>query len=69
MPAKHGLLEHRPAVHGHFKPSAAAGLQRHLGLRKMLTNRGRQTDGPGFVVSNDAELNFDVHRSSCGAEI
>jgi hypothetical protein len=69
MPAKDRLLKHGRAVDGHLEPSAAAGLQRDVGVRKLFANRGRQTGGPGFVVSNDAELDVDVHRSSCGAEI
>ena len=64
MPAELGFLEDRRAVDGHLEAAAAAGLQRHLGFGNSLANRGRQTDGPGFVVSDDAEFDVDAHGTS-----
>jgi hypothetical protein len=69
VPAELGFLEHCLAVNGHLEPAAAAGLQRHLGLGKRLTNRGRQTDGPWFVVSDAAEFDIDAHYTSRAGEI
>ena len=35
--------------------------QPDLGLRKRYPNLGRQTGGPGFIVSDDAEFDRDAH--------
>jgi len=61
MPAKLRFLEDRRTVHGHLEPPAAARLQRDVGVGVLLTNRGRQTDGPGFIVSNGAEFDVESH--------
>jgi hypothetical protein len=69
VPPEPGFLEDCGAVDGHLEPAAAAGLQRQLGVGKRLTNRGRQTDGSWFVVSDAAELDIDAHGTSRAWEI
>lgn len=60
--AKLRFLEYRHPVHGHLKTTASGRFQAHLGLGKVLANRGRQTDGPRFVVSNSAVFDHNLHK-------
>src|SRR4051812_11132786 len=55
------FLEDRLSVARHLEPSAPGGLQGNGCVRKLLLQLGRQTDGPWFVRSNGAILDFDVH--------
>ena len=61
MPAQCALGKDKDTVAGDFK-NAAAPLQHLDGCVGIcLTKLGRQTDGPWFVVSNDAIADRDVH--------
>src|ERR1019366_7778111 len=59
--AEPGLLEDGRAVKGDLEPAAAGWIHRDLGARMAFTNRSRQTDGTGFVVSNGAVFDRDAH--------
>jgi len=61
MPAELRLLEDWRAVDRHLESPTAAGREGDEGAGVLFTNRGRQTGGPGFVVSDDAELDGDLH--------
>ena len=64
MTPQGALGEDQYAISCHFE-NATAPLQQLdgcFGIR--LTNLGRQTGGPWFVVSNDAVANRYVHESS-----
>lgn len=56
------LLKDRLAVASDFESPAAGWDHLDLGGREPLTNRGRQTDGPGLVVSYRAVLDRYSHR-------
>jgi hypothetical protein len=55
------LLEYRHAVHRHLETSAAGRVQPDVGVGIVLPDRGRQTDGPRFVVSGRAVFDQDLH--------
>jgi len=45
-----------------YLEDAAGGLNEfHFRMREGITNLGRQTGGPRFVVSDDAVLDRDLH--------
>jgi hypothetical protein len=56
-----GFLVDRNAIAQNFESTAPRWNQFDLRLGKPLTNFGRQTGGPGFVVSNDAVFDRDLH--------
>ncbi len=67
MSAKLRLLEDGDAVTRHLEPPAARWLHGDRRVGIPLTNRGRQTGGPRFVVSDGAVLDVDRHGGSgCG---
>ena len=55
------LLEHRRTINNDFEPAAARRHQLNVSVLVRLTNRGRQTGGPGFVVSDNAEFDRNAH--------
>jgi hypothetical protein len=55
------LRKHHRTVHRHLERPPGGLDQPDLGLGESLTQLGRQTGGPGMVVSDDAELNRDHH--------
>src|SRR5690349_11561244 len=55
------FLEHRHTVAANFEASAPRRNHLDVHLRKPRTQLGRQTDGPGLVVSIGAELDRDLH--------
>jgi hypothetical protein len=59
--AKLRFLEDRRSVARDLEPSATGRPERHVRAREMLPQLGRQTDGPGFVASNGAVLDLDIH--------
>lgn len=61
MPHCLRLLEDRNAVAVHLEATSARRRQLDVGVRILATNLGRQTDGPGFVVSKSAVLDGDRH--------
>jgi hypothetical protein len=58
------LLEHRLPIAHDLEAAAARRNQLDLRLGKLVSNLGRQTDGPRFVVSNRAVLDRDLHGGS-----
>jgi hypothetical protein len=56
------LGEHLPAVNHDIKDSARPLDQRSARVERLL-QLGRQTGGPGFVTSNHAVGDLDLHRS------
>ena len=61
MPSKLRLLKDRNTVPAHFKTTTGTRVQRDLCIRKTARQLGRQTGGPGFVVSNRAVFDGNVH--------
>ena len=61
MAPERPLGKHEHAVFRHLKDATTPleDLDRRLGIR--LSDLGRQTGGPWFVVSNDAIADRDVH--------
>lgn len=55
------------AVHGDLKQATRRLDQLHLGVGPVLPDLGRQTDGSGLVVSDDAELDCGAHVHSIAA--
>jgi hypothetical protein len=55
------LGEEQPAVHHHFEHAARRLDQLDVGVRERATKLGRQTGGPGLVVSNDAVFDRHAH--------
>jgi hypothetical protein len=55
------FLENRVPVAHHLEPSATRRHELDLRLREPLTNLGRQTGGPRFVVSHRAVFDRDSH--------
>lgn len=56
-----GFLVDRNAIAQNFESAAPRRNQLDFSLGEPLTNLGRQTGGPGFVVSNDAVFDRDLH--------
>jgi hypothetical protein len=61
MPPERALREYEHAVSGNFKHSTTPLQQLDGSVGICLSNLGRQTGGPGLVVSNDAVADRDVH--------
>ena len=55
------LGEEERVVEAHLEDPAAGGEEPHLGVRELLAKRGRQTDGPWFVVSDRTEFDGQAH--------
>jgi len=56
--------EHQITVHAHFECTARRFDHADLYVGVLLPQLGRQTGGPGLVVSDDAVLNSDDHHPS-----
>jgi hypothetical protein len=61
MAPERALREHEHAVPGDFEHAATPLHQLDGSVWKCISNLGRQTGGPGLVVSNDAVADRDVH--------
>lgn len=61
MAPERPLREYEHAISGDFEDATTSLEHLHRGLGVRLPNLGRQTGGPGFVVSNDAVTDRDVH--------
>lgn len=55
------LLEDRLAIDEHLKSSPRRRHHLNVGIRVRCTNLGRQTGGPGSVISKGAILDGDFH--------
>ncbi len=55
------LGEQERVVETHLEHPAARWSHSHLGVRPSVPDRGRQTDGPWFVVSDGAVFDVDAH--------
>jgi hypothetical protein len=62
------LRKHQHAVVGYLEHTTAPLQQLDRCVWKGPSNLGRQTGGPGFVVSNDAVADRDVHWAGCGGQ-
>ncbi len=62
MPPELMLREEKLIVEAHFEHPAAGRDHPQFGVGPPLANRGRQTDGPGFVVSDGAVFDGKAHR-------
>ena len=59
---RYGLLREDPApIHLHLERTAGRLDQFHVGVRVDLADLGRQTGGPGLVVSDDAVFDRNSH--------
>ena len=61
MAAEHLLGKGDATVHVDLEHAARGLDQLDLGVRVCVTNLGRQTGSPGFVVSDDAEFDGNAH--------
>jgi hypothetical protein len=61
VPSQLRLLEEWHAIAGDLEPTAPRWLHGDGGVREPVANRGRQTGGPGLVVSNRAVFDVDLH--------
>jgi methyl-accepting chemotaxis protein len=61
MAAGAQLREHQRPIHRDLERPARRVDQAHLGAREGVPQLGRQTGGPGMVVSDDAVLDTDPH--------
>ena len=59
--AELGLLEHRDTVLEDLEPAARARLELDVRAWKIRRELGRQTGGPGLVVSKRAVFDRDRH--------
>lgn len=64
VPAQLLLGKHEPAVDRNLEQSPGCLDQAHLGIWILLANLGRQTGGPGLVVSDDAILYRHLHEAT-----
>jgi hypothetical protein len=63
MPLQRLLRKHPAAVHFDLENAAGRLDELDLRLRKGLADLGRQTGGPGLIVSDDAEFDRDAHEA------
>ena len=56
-----GFLVDRNAIAQDLESTSSRRDQLYLRIRKSLPNFGRQTGGPGLIVSNDAVFDRDLH--------
>jgi hypothetical protein len=61
MPVELGLLEYGPAIAQNFEPPALRRNQLDFRFRKRLPYLSRQPGGSGFIVSNRAVFDCDLH--------
>jgi hypothetical protein len=61
VPAGLSLGEHELAVYFHFEHTSRGLDELHVRVGECLSDVGRQTGGPWFVVSNDAVFDRDSH--------
>jgi hypothetical protein len=61
VPLQRFLRKHPSAVHFHLEDAAGRFDELDFRVRKGLADLGRQTGGPGLIVSDDAEFNGDAH--------
>ena len=61
MPTAGPLGEDQSAVHRYLEYTTGGLDQAHLRLGEGLPQLGRQTGGPGLIVSNDAVFEGDLH--------
>jgi hypothetical protein len=61
VPAHFPLREDQLAVYFHFEHAARGLNEIHVRVGECLSDLGRQTGGPWFVVSNDAVFDRDSH--------
>ena len=64
MPAQGLLREDELSIHHNFETSTGRFDEPYFRLRKCLLELGRQTGGPGLVVSDDAEFDRDEHHAT-----
>ena len=55
------LGENAPTIHFDFERAPRGLNQLDLGGGEFLADLGRQTGGPGLIVSDDAEFDRDAH--------
>jgi hypothetical protein len=61
MAPERALREHEHAIPGDFEYATTPLHQLDGSVWKCISNLGRQTGGPGLVISNDAVADRDVH--------
>jgi hypothetical protein len=61
VPPGSGFFIDRLSIAQNLEATAARGGQLDLGVGESLANLGRQTGGPGFVVSKGAVFDLDLH--------
>jgi len=64
VPAQGLLGEDEDSIHHNFESPAGRFDEPRVRLRKCLLELGRQTGGPGLIVSDDAVFNRDEHRAA-----
>ena len=64
MAARRRLGKHQPVVHGHLEPPTGRWDELDARARELPGKLGRQTGGPGLVVSDDAILDDGAHAHS-----
>jgi hypothetical protein len=64
MAAELSLGKDQIAIHYHLEDTARAAYQFHLRAGKFPLDFGRQTGGPGLIVSDDTVLDADLHLPS-----
>jgi len=64
MAARRRLGKHQPVVHGHLEPPTGRWDELDARARELPAKLGRQTGGPGLVVSDDAILYDGAHARS-----
>ena len=63
MAAESRLFENGRAVETHFETASAGRNHLNFGIGVGVSDGGRQTDGPRFIISDGAVLNRQSH---CG---
>lgn len=69
VPPQRLLGEHELAVDGNLKESPGRLHQPDLGIGVGLLQLGRQTGGPGSIVSDNAVLDNHMHGATPGREV
>jgi hypothetical protein len=62
------LRKNEIAIHRDLEHAAGGLDQADLGIGKVLLQLSHQTDGSGLIISDDAELDRDLHGDSSGGE-
>lgn len=63
MPSKHGFLEEWHTIPHDFESPSRARREHHVRSGKVFRDLGRQTDGSGFVLSERAVFDRDIHEA------